>query len=433
MQQVPVHKDNRELREALRDKISSFGIFSNSYLLKEIEDYLLPSLVYYYYLNKNNDFIKYLKDLDFEGNNYKFILKLLKNYTESNRVRPLGDLHPGDSTKVLIGNNVVYGKYPDYGDLLFALASYVYSDYKNFFPKICKKGNLFERDFIEVNKQTKSKKDLRGFYFNLGRIIPFLLFVRAIDLNAENGLVNLPYPVFFDMETIFSGEFSQGFDDYGIRNSGLVQVDEKNDSSFLTGGLKERESLLKPLICGDSSNPYIGWRTKSKGSYENQPQFNDRFVNPSDYLIYMKKGYFDIFEKILEKKEDLEKILEEHNAYIRVVIRPTRMYRFLILKSCYPQVYLKNKRKEFVKNSLEDYNLIYRFKDEKLVNKEVDALLNLKVPVFYSSLKQKEIFCSNGDTIGFWYRNPYRIWKEYSVKLDKAFFEKQWEVIAVSF
>ncbi len=432
MQQEPVHRDSQKLRKALRRKISSESLFANPSLLKEVEDYFLPTIAFYYYLdNTHDDFIKYLEDLDLGNENYRFITKILANYARGFK-NGLGDLHPGGSTKLLVGNKVVYERYPDYGGLLSSLASCIYPDFKKFFPKINKIGETFERDFVVVNKTARSKVVLKDFYLNLGRIIPFLLFIRSIDLNAENGLVNLPYPVFFDMETIFSGDFVEGFDDYGVKNSGLVKVDEKNDSSFLTGGLKEQESLLKPLLCGTSKKPYIGWRTKSKRSYNNQPEVEGMHVNPFSYLADIEKGYFDSVELLLRKKEELREIIEENDAYIRVVMRPTRMYRFLILKSCYPQVYLKNNRKHFMKNSLETYNLIYRFKGEKLLEKETEALLSLKVPVFYSSLREKEIFCPSEGRIGTWYNTPYEVWEEYFMKMEKAFFQKQWSIVVDS-
>ena len=445
MQQVPVHKDNKKLREILREKISScwssdFDWFEKEDLIKEIEDYFLPTIIYNYYSKSSRrNFAEFVDSLDFTGKDFRYITKVVQNHlkkpvsiTGDERVRILGDLHPSGSTKLLVKNSVVYKKYPDYQNLLFSIASCIIPDYKSFFPKISKKQDLFYRDFINVKKIAKNKRELRNFYLNLGRIIPLLLLLRAIDLNAENGLVNLPYPVFFDMETIFSGEFAEGFDDYGIKNSGLVKVDEKNDSSFLTGGLKEGESLLKPLICGSLKNPYIGWRTKSKGEYNNLPKKNNSYTSPLNYLEDLKEGYFDTAEKISQNLGDLKKIVVENEAYIRVVIRPTRMYRFLILKSCYPQVYLQGGRQEFIKKSLKEYNLIYRFKSKKLLDKEVEAILDLKVPVFYSSLKGHEIFCPTDEQVAIWYKTPYEIWEDYSKKLTKTFFKKQWNIIEES-
>ncbi len=434
MQQAPVHRDNKRLRNALRKKIASVFLCSSDFLVREIEDYLLPTLVYYYYLdNAKCNFVKYLEDLDFGDKNYRFIFSLLVTHARHLKNNcPLGDLHLGDSTKLLIGEKVVYKKYPDYEELLASMANMLYPDFREFFPKISKNTHRFERDFVKVNKEAKSTKDLKTFYLNLGRIIPFLIFLRAIDLNAENGLVHLPYPVFFDMETIFSGDFAEGFDCYNVKNSGLVKVDEKNDSCFLTGGLKERDSLLKPLICGTSIKPYIGWRTKSKNSYDNQPTFKGEFLEPIEYLSYIKEGYFYTVELILKMKSELERIVAQNDAYIRVVIRPTRMYRFLILKSCYPQIYLKNKREGFIKTSLEEYNLIYKFEKGKLLENEMNALLKLHVPVFYSSIKAENIFCPTGSQVGLWYKTPYEVWKNYSVGFTSSFFQTQWEIIRKS-
>ena len=238
-------------------------------------------------------------------------------------------------------------------------------------------------------------------------------------------IVNLPYPVFFDMETIFSGEFANKLKIYNIKRTGLVKMDHESDTSTLTGGISSRESLLKPLICGDTKKPYIRWRVNSKGKFLNIPKLRESNVHPSKYLRYIEEGYNETSGKLLLKKKCLFNIVKETKSYVRVIIRPTRIYRFLLLKSYYPQIYLHQGLSSFFRNSLQNYDVIYKINDRSLLNTEITALLNSQIPTFYSDLKEKEILSFEGENIATWNQSLFEIWDKYQKDLDLQFFNKQ--------
>ncbi len=440
MQQVHAHKENKIFRKIIREKISLYWKFdesSDSYLVKEIEDYILPSVVYNYYTYSSIDcFKRYLENIEFNKKCFSFITNSIDKHLEgisldktSKNRRLLGDIHPGRVTKCLINDKIVYNNYPDYGQLLNSLSSLIFSDSERFFPKIEKKGNTFLRNYIPVNIETNNLSIISEFYFNIGRIIPFLLLLRAIDINAENIIVDLPYPLFFDMESIFSGEFSDDLEKYNIKNSGIVKVTDKNDSSVLTGGILERESLLKPLICGNGNKPYIVWRTISRGKYDNIPFLNGQKINPSKYFKCIKAGFKETSEKIIRKREEVSQLVKELDCCVRVIIRPTRIYRLLILKSCYPQIYNRLNVKKFLIDSLNSYNFIYQFKNIDLLDIETEAMMDFQIPVFYSNIKDTKIVSSLGKDIGVWNRTQYQIWNDYAQNIDAKFYAKQLQII----
>lgn len=438
MQQVLVHSDNPQLRTAVRDIVQRlFPRNLNEDVIKEIEDFILPTLVVTYYSKGlNQDFLEYLKTVNAKKISYKNIIgrinRYLYNLPSNTEKILLGDIHPGDVSKYLYHGKVEYSNYPDYGKLLERIAALILEDSEKIFPQITKNKKQFSRNYIETSLEASTRKNVERFYENLGKAIPIILLLRGVDINAENIIVHLPYPVLFDMESIMSGTFESDLGDYGIGNSGIVKTLDKNDSSVLTGGIQDRESLLKPLICGTPEKPYIGWRTKSKGKYFNIPTLNNTKVSPREYVEYLKEGFNKSVQKILDNRRKIRSIIKEENAVVRVIIRPTRMYRLFILKSCYPEIYTKNDMESYLRNELEECGYIYKIKAQRLLENEVKVLSNFQIPVFYSDIKQKDIFSANGDTVALWDYSPYEIWLDYFNNLDEKFFEAQLKIITKS-
>lgn len=435
MQQGLVHSDNPVLRAPVRDTLRRlFPENSQIEMIKEIEDFILPTLIVAYYTNGLHvDFVKYLETIDVKEDYYQNIIERINRYLSklpSNTKKTLlGDLHPGNVSKYFSNNKIEYSNYPDYGDFLQSIASLIIDDSDRLFPKITKEGKKFSRNYVETILNTEKQEDIESFYENLGRVIPIILSLRGVDINAENMIVHLPYPVFFDMESIMSGNFESDLGDYGIRNTGIVKIEEKNDSSALTGGLFERESLLKPLICGTPQKPYIGWRTKSKGKYFNIPVLNGVKINPAKYLEYLKKGFKESVRKVLKNRQKILKIAQQEKAVVRVIIRPTRIYRLFMLKSCYPEIYTNSSIEAFLEKELMECGYIYKIKAQSLLLNEVKTLSEFQIPVFYSDIKGKEIFSTNGDTVALWNISPYEVWFDYFNSLDEEFFNAQLQII----
>jgi lantibiotic modifying enzyme len=228
------------------------------------------------------------------------------------------------------------------------------------------------------------------------------------------------------METMFSGEFEDNFEEYGIKNTGVIKVEEGNDTSLLTGGISPRKSLLKPLITGTYSDPKIVWRTNSRIGYDNIPLLNGKFVDPNKYMKEFFEGYELCKSIILARKDEILERISNIDAVVRVILRPTRIYRHAILKSCYPQIYRKQSTKEFLQKTLEEYSLIYKIREKNLLQKEVDNLFSLVVPVFYSNIHSKEIICPNGEGIGEFKESLFESWRRYIMEiLNEEYFNSQ--------
>ena len=307
------------------------------------------------------------------------------------------------------------------------MLSIVLPDYKNYLPNIERDKDTILREYIEVNKYTEKDSLIEEYYYNLGRFIPLLLLFRAIDINAENILINLPYPIFFDLESIFSAEFEDNIEEYSLKNTGIIKLTEQNDSSVLTGGLGHKDSFLKPIITITNGLPNIKWKIPSKGSYDNIPILRKKAINPSKYLPFLISGYDSSVEKILNNKESLLNIVDPNLAtYTRVILRPTRVYRLIILKSFYPQIYLNKKIDKYIKEEIDKNDFLYKIDSQRIKELEIESLENLLVPVFYSNIFGKELFFPNDQIVGRMNKTQFEHWQEYLRNtIGETFFSKQ--------
>jgi len=439
VQQEHAVNDNQLLRDLIRERISSlFHLYRYQYhtkdLLKYVEDFLLPSFIYYYYRDSVKDFRLFLNNITDNDERFLPVFKRVNNllYSIQNEVngsdvRILGDIHSSGSTKYLVNNKIRYQHYPYYNDIINNVLSIFLDNYKQYFPKISKDnfGNIV-REYVDIDEKTDSESVVREYYHNLGKFIPGLLLLRSIDINAENMIIHLPYPIFFDMETVLSGEFDEAYSNYDIKNTGVVKVIDDIDSSLLSGGLKKNKSYLKPIIIGDINSPRIVWKVKSKGKYHNIPILNGKKALASNYVNDLMRGYKESYEKILLKKDDILNVVLLDSNFIRVIFRPTRVYRVITLESCYPQVYENSYIDDFLEKKLNEYQLIHNVDVKDLLSIELESINKLEIPVFYCSVKSRDIISPEGKIAAKFFNSPESYWKEFvSKNINKEFFVNQ--------
>jgi lantibiotic modifying enzyme len=157
---------------------------------------------------------------------------------------------------------------------------------------------------------------------------------------------------------------------------------------------------------------------------------NGKPVDPGKYMREFFKGYEFSAKIILSRKDELLEKISNKSAVVRVILRPTRIYRHAILKSCYPQIYRKQDLKEFLQKTLGEYNLIYKIEEKNLLEMEVENLFSLVVPVFYSNIHSKEIICPNGEVVGEFKVSLFESWKKYVQEvLSEEYFNSQRSLI----
>lgn len=430
-----------QLREAIVCWLTKIGYPKAfvSAVVPTVEDFILPTLIYDFYITKSTDFYEFLGKNSFFANSseytvlYNRIKNLLdaiyseyiavKNISSENNIKILGDIHPNYVTKYSDGVSIYYKNYPDYYDLIENLMTEALPKIKDFFPHIKKiKDNWFQREFIDVVKDG-NREEIKQYYHNLGYIMPVLLTLRTVDSHQENILIKLPYPIFFDSECLFLGDVKGT--EYSIFNSGLITAGEE-DRSALSGGQTTAKSILKPMLFGDNKNPKIRWIVDSNASYDNIPSINSTLVNPKEYINDIENGWNESVNEILRKKQLIREIVYSTSVIFRVILKATRIYRYLLFQSVYPQNYLNKKDlNTFLLKTLKGCSNIILLKDFSSFNYEIDSIRECKIPVFYSHFKNKSIFSSENKVVAEHLRTPLDIWDEAFTKTDKGFFDKQ--------
>lgn len=437
-------EENKSIRIILRDYIFDYFLFNKHFskayieeIIPRLEDWLLPTIIYDFYATKSINLEIFLRKYPLNDifKKYPFLYSrvdqfLIESYhdfssisriAKTRQVKILGDIHPGHVTKYSDGKYVYYKSFPNYDPLIENLSSSAFPEIRQYFPSINFENGLFKRDYINVKKDG-DEKSVSEYYFNFGYIMPLLLLLRTIDSNQENLLVELPFPRFFDSECMFlpdTGEFP-----YSIRSSGLIRVDNQ-DRSSLTGGLVRVKSILKPMVFGDMKCPKIKWIVNSKGDFDNLPKIDGLVVNPKEYSKYLLEGWNEGAEKVFKNISKIVEIVGNTNISFRVILKATKVYRYLILKSLYPQVYLSGTYKEDMRDELARFSNILNINPTGLKEYELKSMNSCLIPVFYSNLKRKEIYTAESGIVGENVESPFDIWLRYSKTFNKKFLDSQ--------
>src|SRR3989344_3882707 len=281
--------------------------------------------------------------------------------------------------------------------------NFVNTDHKNLFPTQVKNNNI----------------NLDKFYFNIGKLLSLALFFRIIDLNAENIIIkDNQYPFAFDLECMLTPKIKRTR--FDIQHTGILLDQLTDNHSAILGGYYKVFSYLKPIIYFENrTKPKIVWKTLSKGYTQNKPL--NLFEHPYKYINNITRG-FEFGNKILiNNKYSIVEKLNNTKASIRILLRPTRVYKFIQNKFSYPNIYTKQNVDKVIERELKKskYFNIGSINDKKLLNYEKNELLNYFIPLFYSKIDDNNIYTSKNEVIGTLTETPLNGWKNHLKSYDK--------------
>ena len=437
-------EENKVLRKALRQYLKGYLFSTKNYsdsftqeIISRLEDWVLPTIVYDFYRTKSKNFSSFLEifSLDAIFDKYPLLKKRVllfldqsfkeyqsvSKFSHDDNFKILGDIHPDSVTKYSDKRFVYYKNFPNYFPLIVELSATIFPELKNYFPNIELLEGWYKRTYVKVNKDG-DEENVKQYYYNFGYILPLLLLLRTTDSNQENVLIDMPYPKFFDFECIFLGDV--GDFEYTIGSSGIVKVEEE-DRSSLTGGKGKVKSLLKPMIYGNEAEPKIKWVVQSKGRFDNIPRIFGKEVNPRDYMLHIERGWQEGAKKVLNNLDDIISIVDNIDISFRIILKATKVYRYLTLKSLYPQEYLKDPKLNKLVQELDNYPDILDVKHCGSRRYEMESMKKCQIPVFYSKLRKNDIYSPKGDIVAEHKRTPYDIWREYVSGYNERFLDMQ--------
>ncbi|WKZ30375.1 MAG: DUF4135 domain-containing protein [Candidatus Dojkabacteria bacterium] len=396
-----------------------------------LEDIWLPTLVSQYYSEKQDNFIEFIRSLREKSFSHlsgrleevtsdilgELLLDQIR-YSLKPEVKILGDLHVATSMRYKQNNEVLFERRPYYDQALAKIIDNFFPELKDSFPAHRHADTIIYRQFIPVQIESSNGGQLRQYYYSFGKLSALLAYLRAIDVNAENIIAALPSPVLFDLECLFSPHHP-GSTKYSFRSTGIVKISDSYDMSAFTGGETPLDSYLKPLLGGTVLKPQILWKVPSQGKFYNIPQINGINIHPQSYMKDLINGVNDAF-KVLEKQHaKIKRIIEDNEIGIRIVLRPTREYRLILLQYYFPHIYEKNNFEEYLKQELQGIDYIYAFGEEQSsILHEIKALKKGVIPKFFAEIHSKEVITPAGDTAAILTDTPFDVWNEYTKNLS---------------
>ncbi|HLB51314.1 hypothetical protein A3F07_00020 [candidate division WWE3 bacterium RIFCSPHIGHO2_12_FULL_38_15] len=437
MPQEPVAEAYKIIQEYLK-KIEP--VVYGTYFSDILYDLVIPCATYFYYQNREytkTDYFSYLKrylESEFENtrifslfNRNRILVQsydaLLPEDVRKDMERELlGDVH-SSSIKIKCGDYIVYRNTLNYALFLNNLSKTL-PEFSCFIPKFHKIDGWIYRNFISLQKD---KVSLKEYYYELGRFIAFILFLRALDINSEN-VIALTYPIAFDLEIILSPEYADF--KYDIKATGLLSGQTLDNNSAVLGGMYVVYNYLKPvLFLAKDESPRIKWKTPSMRKFYNLP-VSHKSDHPFKYIEQILKGYNNGFKYLTEQINSVKEIVRSTDFNVRIFVRPTRFYKFLTSEYSYPQTFLKTASADFFAKRLAASPLLEPGKIHKktLVKYEVEELNKLSIPFFYSNVHSKEIFAADGTVVGLMSTSPAVVWKNFADQ-SPEFFNKQGKTI----
>lgn len=330
----------------------------------------------------------------------------------------LGDSHKNGQTVATLqfenGKKLIYKPRSLDTDIAFAQFLDWINDHNISVP--LKNGESISRpeygwqEFI-IAKDCKDKDDVHKYYYRMGAYIAIFHLLRSNDMHYENVIACGSNPHIIDLETLFSNSvFGEELLQYPrkellrtVLSSGLLPTGHifsskvDFDPSGLVGKTNQKSHNMKGWVLVEDTEAELKFENKSfVTSVESHlVKLDGQPVNPVNFIEDIEKGFTDVYHVFLDNKSTLfDKIIELFaEVECRIVLRPTFMYSRFLLASHHPT---------YLNNGLDREGLLEMLWNitkaeptfEKIVDSEIQDLLNNDVPYFTYSVQSRHLLDS---------------------------------------
>jgi type 2 lantibiotic biosynthesis protein LanM len=284
-------------------------------------------------------------------------------------------------------------------------------------PVVLDRGNYGYAAQVKY-REAENEDDLRNFYRRFGGLVAISHALGATDLHHENLIASGAFPVIVDVETLFQPNYGTSgeqkhqrslFSDTIIR-SGLLPYGESNtpipDFSALVG-FSESPHALVPTGIGTDELCLVMQKVESPFS-ANMARLHGKASIPYQYIDEIDAGFEATYRGLMSMKVEL---LESHGALaafrnlsIRVIVRSTRVYAYLLSALSHPEYLSDGEKRE---------QLLARIRPEKdgwpvhlqCWPSERVALLCGDVPRFTTTVDSRDVCDENGNVFSSVYRH----------------------------
>lgn len=314
------------------------------------------------------------------------------------------------------------------------------------------------QEFI-TGSECNTSQEVENFYYRQGGYIALFYILNSTDFHHENIIADGEYPIFIDLETLFSNtiEFNNKLTD--------------NKSAFMKLSLDIKDSVFQSLMLPAkfSDDPLINYDLSGLGvsgelevepsavnaldniysdqikmvkqtvklqEFNNTPRIKQKKTNASEHVQEIINGFTDMYKLILNNKKEFTlangPLYAFQETFARQVFRATEAYSRFVSASIHP---------EYLKNGVDRESLFYYLwhginlqpKFSRIAKYEVQDLLRTDIPYFTFKVGSTSLFSADKIEIkDFFDKTSIDIIKEKLDKLSSADHDRQVEFIKLS-
>lgn len=306
----------------------------------------------------------------------------------------VGDVHRGSQAiQFILGGKEFYLKRNGQSvlQLVDKLKETIVPPNRFSFPKTYLGAQYFIQEAV-CQKPCQSEEDIADFYFNMGMLLSFVYMLNGSDMHNENVIASGKTPYVVDIETLINPVdlSNDSCIEKSIFQTAMLPM--KYNPTFEgivdCSSIGEVVTVRKKIF--EEENPFSSCiRLKLKDVYYDDiathlPLYNNKYHSVGSYLHRVEEGFIVGYQTIMNKKQELAKIIENHSAAVqcRLVMRNTIVYSELLKRLNSPDLLVSiSQSRQFLHHFLWDIRYITQNKQE-YINEEINQLLEGEVPYF---------------------------------------------------
>ena len=301
------------------------------------------------------------------------------------------------------------------------------------------------------NIQCTSEEQVYNYYIRMGAYILIFYLLGTNDIHNENIIACGEYPVVIDLENII-GFFSTKeniepmdkvlmFLENSVLNLGVLPSFKWNigganvNISGLGGkGHGELPFQIPRIAFGNTSNIKIEYYYPSLELQENMPVLNGNRVNPNQYLGCIIQGFEKAYSWVVQNKNLVKGFLRTFEKLeSRYLLADTQRYTMCLNSSYNPLLMDDGGKRQLYLYTMWYGRDMDNPLEKKIVNSEIEDLLQHDIPYFYFKVSGKELYNSRGEAIGEYFdKVPFEELLEKVEALNKQDMNHQLKLIEMT-
>lgn len=303
---------------------------------------------------------------------------------------------------------------------------------ENVFPSILFLGTIHKRKYIVVEDNTDSIWDIRSYYMYLWKLTHLIWFVRWVDINFENILCHIPYPIIFDYECLLTPNLDPYWDHYDVRFTGFISDDAEDNYSVLLWWYQTLTSYTVPILSFIDGLPKITWTVPSRWKYFHIPQFHHKPQTVLPYREHFLSGRDSFWSYVGPLRKLLNDFVCNNNPYNRILLRPTRIYDILLKEISLQRALGNTDVYSQIKTKLLSFRILPNMLLEpNFIDYEIRTLLEWFIPSYYVRSLDNTVVTPEDVVVWLLYETPYQTWQRDDMIYDSRVVTdmEHWDVL----